>query len=166
MRKAARVVLFVAAATALVNSAAGVFGYIKIALGAEEARGPLTESERLDMLLWLATVPFLLGILWCLVRLQKCRFKTSLWLTAGWIGLLTWLYWFGSSPATQMYEVHSLDPAEIRAERLLHLAWVTAKYAIVVAVFSLFPFLKLVQLRWERSTSQPGPTGSPTSTCV
>ncbi len=147
MNRAARAIHLVATAIALANAAAGVFAYAKVALGAEPGRAGLTSGETVDLALWTAAVPVIAAILWCSIRFQKCSFRITAWLTASWIGLYTWIYWFGASPAWQMYELHSLDVHLIRAERLRHIVWTGAAYSCVVLVFAFLPFLKLLRLR-------------------
>ena len=147
MRKGLQIVLWLAAGMALLNSAAGVFVYAEIALGAQSERGPLTQGEWVDLLLLLTTFPLLFGILWCTIRPRTGSFRVALCLTVTWITVFTWRYWFGPFPATQMYDLHSSDPNEIRAEIIRHFARVTATYLFVVAQFSLLPILKVLEAR-------------------
>jgi len=147
MRKGLQIVLWLAAGMALLNSVAGVFVYAEIALGAQSERGPLTQGEWVDLLLLLTTFPLLFGILWCSIRPRTGSFRVALCLTVTWITVFTWRYWFGPFPATEMYDLHSSDPNEIRAEIIRHFARVTAAYLFVVAQFSLLPILKVLEAR-------------------
>jgi hypothetical protein len=155
MSKSAHGIHLVATAIALTNAAAGVFAYAKVALGFEPGRVGLTSGETVDLALWTAAVPIIAAILWCSIRLRKCSLRRAVWLTVAWTGLYSWVYWFGSSPAWQMYELHTLDPDLIGAERLRHLVWVGGLYAMVVALFALLPLLKFLQLRREVSRDLP-----------
>jgi hypothetical protein len=112
---------------------------------------PLSGEELLERAITITALPLLAGLVFCCIKLKSCRLSIVVTLTALWLGIYTWLYWFSFSAPAQMTELHSLDANEIRAETLRHFAFVAVMYLIVVAAFSILPVLKFLEARRGRS---------------
>jgi hypothetical protein len=115
---------------------------------------PLSGEELLERAIAFTALPVLAGLLFCCIKLKSCRLSIVGTLTVLWLGMYTWLQWFGPSAPGLMTELF-LDSAKMHAESLRHITLVAGMYLLVVGVFSLLPILKVLHVRREASRNLP-----------